>query len=99
VFSISNVTGEGLATLSAFLSHLKSREGRLLGKNCPFEFDIHERFIVAGVGMVLSGLIRSGTAVVNKPLLLGPDIHTNFKSIQIKSIHVNRSPVDQAFAG
>ena len=40
--------------------------------------------------MVLSGIIRSGVATVNKKCLLGPDLLKNFKPVVIKSIHINR---------
>ncbi len=32
----------------------------------PFEFDIHEHFLVPGVGIVVSGIIKSGTARLNQ---------------------------------
>ena len=49
--------------------------------------------------MVVSGVIKSGTATLNKPVLLGPDKWKKFKQVQIKSIHVNRVLVDQAVSG
>lgn len=36
---------------------------------------------------------------MNKACLLGPDKHKNFKSVVIKSIHVNRVLRNEAFAG
>ena len=65
----------------------------------PFEFEINENFLVEGVGLVLSGIIRAGAATVNKQCLLGPDILKNFKQVIIKSIHVNRSSSNEAYAG
>jgi GTPase len=56
----------------------------------PFEFEINENFLVEGVGLVLSGIVRSGVANLNKQCLLGPDILKNFKQVTIKSIHINR---------
>jgi selenocysteine-specific translation elongation factor len=32
--------------------------------NEPFEFDIHEHFLVKGVGIVVSGLVKGGTIKV-----------------------------------
>lgn len=33
--------------------------------NDPFEFDIHEHFMVKGVGVVVSGIVKSGKISVN----------------------------------
>ena len=63
------------------------------------EFDINENFLVSGVGIVVSGLIKSGTAKLNQTVLLGPDSTRLFKSVIIKSIHVNRVAVDEAQMG
>ena len=54
--------------------------------------------MVEGVGLVLSGIIKSGVCKLNQMCMLGPDKVKNFKSVSIKSIHVNRSPVDRAIA-
>lgn len=50
------------------------------------------------MGLVLSGIIRSGVASVNKQCLLGPDMTKNFKHVMIKSIHVNRASCEEAYA-
>ena len=65
----------------------------------PFEFEINENFLVEGVGLVVSGVVKSGVAALNKSCLLGPDKHSNFKSVVIKSIHVNRVQRNEAYAG
>lgn len=55
--------------------------------------------MVEGVGLVVSGIIKSGVVVLNKPCLLGPDKLKNFKPVSIKSIHVNRVNRHEAYAG
>ena len=65
----------------------------------PFEFEINENFVVEGVGLVLSGIVRSGVAKLNQHCLLGPDKARNFKPVVIKSIHVSRQNCDNAVAG
>ena len=47
----------------------------------------------------MSGIIKSGVVVLNKPCLLGPDKLKNFKPVSIKSIHVNRVNRHEAYAG
>lgn len=43
------------------------------GYDEPFEFDIHENFLVKGVGVVVSGLVKSGNVSVGEIVNLGPD--------------------------
>ncbi|KAM3142176.1 hypothetical protein pb186bvf_005585 [Paramecium bursaria] len=63
------------------------------------QFDIQEHFSVPGVGIVVSGLIRSGRAFLNQQVQIGPDKNKQFKVVTIKSIHVNRVQVDNAKVG
>lgn len=46
--------------------------------------------MVEGVGLVVSGVIKSGVVGLNKNCLLGPDKLKMFKNVVVKSIHVNR---------
>ena len=46
--------------------------------------------IIKGVGIVLSGVVISGTAKINQLVLLGPDKTKQFKPVLIKSIQINR---------
>lgn len=59
----------------------------------PFEFEINESFVVEGVGLILSGIVKSGVAKLNQICLMGPDKVKNFKQVSIKSIHVSRTLV------
>lgn len=52
-----------------------------------------------GVGLVVSGIIKSGACGVNKNCLIGPDKLKNFKAVTIKSLHVNRVNRTEAYAG
>ena len=101
IFKVSNVTGLGIKELLRFFNKLKNREDmKELGKSTdPVEFDVHDKFIVVGVGLVVSGLLKSGKIVVGQNLFLGPDKSNVFKMVQVKSIHFIRVPVDVAFAG
>lgn len=55
--------------------------------------------MVPGVGLVISGLVKSGTIKVNCSLLLGPDKCKNFSLVVVKSIHVSRIMCNEAYAG
>ncbi|CAD8073034.1 unnamed protein product [Paramecium sonneborni] len=102
IFQVSSVTGIGLQQLNRFISRVPNRDQ--LNKayhtvNDPFQFDIQENFNVTGVGIVVSGIMRSGKAALNQHVLLGPDKNKQFKSVTIKSIHIDRVLVDSAQVG
>ena len=102
VFIVSNVTGAGLGILKMFLSLLKdrSKQNKLIKKpSDPVIFDIHENFLVSGSGLVISGILKSGTIKIGSELLLGPDKEKLFKKIIVKGIHCMRRPVPEAVAG
>lgn len=78
-----------------FMSKLNNRDSlNTLLKNpeAPLEVDTNETFVVEGVGLVVTGIIKSGTARLNQQCYLGPDKVKGFRTVVIKSIHVNRSP-------
>lgn len=55
--------------------------------------------MVEGVGLVVAGIVKSGTAKTNMHCLLGPNKARGFRPVIIKSIHVNRSSRDEAVSG
>jgi len=102
IFQISSVSGTGVPELTNFIYKLKTRnlQNASIGSiDDPSEFDIHEKFIVTGVGIVVSGTLRAGTVKVGDTLLCGPDKFRSFRPVTIRSIHVNRVPTDVAYAG
>lgn len=102
IFPVSSVQGFGFPQLRRFLSLLKSRtvESHRFGKATDdIQFDIHDQFVVNGVGLVVSGLMKSGHAKVGQQLYLGPDKQHTYRHVSIKSIHFNRVPVDLALPG
>jgi elongation factor 1-alpha len=99
IFLVSNVTGEGLDLLKRFLNMIPPRinwSERLGGKFLSY---VDEKFNVSGVGLVLSGLIESGSISVGQKVLLGPFEDGSFRAVRVKSIHVNRVNVERANAG
>lgn len=102
IFQVSSVSGSGLPQLIRFISKVPNRDQinkAYLTINDPFQYDIQENFQVPGVGIVVSGLVRSGKAVINQHALLGPDKTKVFKNVVIKSIHINRVSVEMAQVG
>lgn len=99
VFLVSNVTGEGLDLLKSFINMLPPRiewSERQGGKLLCY---IDEKFDVTGVGLVVSGLIESGSITSGARVLLGPFDDGSFRTVRVRSIHVNRVPVERAVAG
>ncbi len=102
IFSISNVTEEGLPQLKTFISLLQSRvNANPLFKTVkdPVEFLIDDIFNVTGVGVVVAGTMLAGEVVPNQVLLLGPDDAGEFAPVIIRSIHFKREFVDKVVAG
>ena len=96
------MTGDGVPPLIKFISLLQNRDDQnqlLQSPDDPVQFDINENFMVSGVGLVISGLVKAGTIKAGIQLLLGPDKSNQYKPISIKSIHVNRVHADEAVAG
>jgi GTPase len=68
IFTISNVTGEGLPKLKEFLSMLQSRiwiSGHFKPASEPIEFLIDGVYHVTGVGIVVAGTLKAGTVTPN----------------------------------
>jgi GTPase len=102
IFSLSNVTEEGLPNLKKFLSLLTSRVTRnplFHTPQDPVEFLIDDIFNVSGVGVVVAGTMLSGEVAVNQALLMGPDDTGEFSPVIIRSIHYKRALVETATAG
>jgi GTPase len=102
IFSISNVTGEGIPKLKEFMSLLTSRirtSGQFGLATDPVEFFIDGFYQVTGVGIVVAGTLLSGTVRPGATLLLGPNKQGSFGPVQIKGIHHKRVAVEEAVAG
>ncbi len=99
IFQVSNVTGEGLDLLRAFLNLLPPRLRWEEKRRGRFKLYIDEKFNVPGVGTVVSGLVVSGELRVGERVYLGPWGDGDFRLVKVKSIHVNRVSVDRVSAG
>jgi GTPase len=102
IFTVSNVTGMGIANLKRFMSMLTSRiylTGKFRPPSEPVEFLIDGFYMVTGVGGVIAGTLTSGTVKNGDILLLGPDNTGNFKEVIIRGIHYKRLSVDEVVSG
>ncbi|CZR65022.1 probable GTP-binding protein 1; G-protein 1 [Phialocephala subalpina] len=97
IFQVSNVTGESLDLVRAFLNILP-HHGHY-DAQAPFEFHVNDTFSVPFVGTVVSGIIKSGVIHAGDTVLIGPDSLGQFTTTNIRSIERKRIQVPAASAG
>lgn len=91
IFQVSNVTGEGLPILRAFLNAIRAPGARgRYDPAKPVEFTITDLFSVPGVGTVVSGTLLSGVISAGDTVVIGPDSTGNFMTTQVKSVQRKR---------
>lgn len=91
VFLISNINGYNLENLKNFIYKLNSNLQTNNLKSLEIsntKFIIDDIFKIKGVGIVLSGYVKSGELLIGDQLYLGP-FQGRFKLVTIKSIHDN----------
>jgi len=101
VFQLSNVTGQGLDLLRMFLNLLPSSESdtNKFAADQPLEYSVTEIWSVPYVGTVVDGILNSGSIKLGDAVLLGPDANGNYQTTVIKGIQRKRAPVNSAEAG
>jgi len=99
IICVSNVTGENMDLLRAFLNLAPSthRWGELV--NAPLQIDVDYDWTITGVGTVVSGTVVSGTVDTHAPLVIGPDSLGNFIPLTIRNIRTRTGDTDHAQAG
>ena len=73
LFPISNVTGAGIEAIKSFLATLNKIIDYSQEEYKPVNFLINRTYHVQGIGLVLSGIMKSGTVRKNDILYLGPN--------------------------
>ncbi|TDL22667.1 P-loop containing nucleoside triphosphate hydrolase protein [Rickenella mellea] len=101
IFQVSNVTGEGLDYVRTFLNLLPSSEAddEKFAADQPFEYSITEVWSVPYVGTVVNGIVNSGHIKSGDAILIGPDSTGAWTGTVVKSIQRKRAPVLTADAG
>lgn len=99
IFPISNVTGEGLSSLKYYINNIPPIKPDMEIINGPTNLIIDKIYQKHGIGLVVSGVLKSGRIKKGDIKLLGP-FHNQFHKIVIKSIHNNfREFIDEVYAG
>lgn len=88
IFQVSSVTGEGLSILKKFINNLQSMVDykKLYQEDASFIID--SKYMIKGVGLVVSGIVSKGILRKGDVLELGP-YGNKFYKVMIRSIHNN----------
>ena len=97
IFQVSNVTGESLDLVRTFLNILPHHGN--YDAEASFEFHVNDTFSVPFVGTVVSGVVKSGVIHAGDAVLIGPDSLGQFTTTHIRSIERKRIPVPVCSAG
>jgi elongation factor 1-alpha len=99
LFSISNVSGSGVDNMKKFIHSLPELNDYNDRYDKSTNFIIDRKYIVSGIGLVISGVLKYGTIKKGDVLYLGP-IDNKYIKVIIRSIHNNfRENIDQLYAG
>ena len=99
IFLVSNLNGEGLDLLKKFFNLFPPKTDWAEKSKEEFVCYIDEKFNVTGVGLVVAGLIENGSIRAGEYALLGPFDDGSFRPVRVKSIELNRVPVERSDAG
>jgi GTPase len=89
IISISNKTGTNIDNLNQLLYHLPHRE-KWLSTNTDMNGSIYYidgKFMVSGIGLVVSGTNKGAAINIRQKLYLGPFGNNEFKEVIVRSIH------------
>ena len=94
VFPVSGATGAGIATLRAHLAQAQQALARR-AQGGNFRLAVDRSFTLAGIGLVATGAVLSGSVAIGDSLLLSPA----GLAARVRAIHVHDEAVTQAAAG
>lgn len=88
IFQVSSVHGNGIDTLKKYIDDLQCYQNYDYLKKQDSNFVIESTFMIKGIGLVVSGIVRSGIIKKGDTLHIGPFGNT-FHNVLVKSIHNN----------
>jgi GTPase len=99
LFKLSNVTGKGLDTFRDYLFLQQPSINWESKRQKDSIYWIDNVYLVKGIGIVISGTLKTGEIKINDKMLLGP-VEGKFIEVQVKSIHNNfREEISMITAG
>lgn len=99
LFTVSNVTGQGLDLFKEFLYRLPKRIDYTPFAENPCELSIIEGFSVKGIGSVAHCFVTKGTIRVGDQVWVGPDSTGDYKLSKVRTMQYKRLPVDFVLPG
>ncbi len=99
IFCISNVTGKNVFMLEKFLNLLPYHSFHSKNILNDLEFQIDEIFYIPHVGSVVGGLVLNGTIKVGEVYQIGPFTGGIAIPVEIKTIHRQRSVINELLSG
>jgi len=99
IFQVSSVHGNGIDTLKKYIDDLQCYQNYDFLKKQDANFVIESTFMIKGIGLVVSGIVRSGIIKKGDTLHIGPFGNT-FHNVLVKTIHNNfQESIPQLEAG
>jgi GTPase len=99
IIQISNVSNFNLDLLKSFLNFLPLRNEFNKFINGPTELIIDNTYSVVGHSTIVSCMIKSGIVRVNDNLLIGPYHDSTYKTVKVRTLHINYKDIKEASAG
>jgi GTPase len=96
IFSISNVTGEGIDHLKSFFNLFNKPQVK--SNNTHVQYHVDATWSVPGVGLVIGGHLVNGKINVNDKLWLGPN-NNEYTPVVVRSIHCKRVALQTVSSG
>jgi len=97
VFPVSNVSGAGIDIVREFLNTLKKNSDYDTFVDKDVNFQVSRTYHVQGIGLVISGIMKSGTVRKGDVLYLGPNANGYLRDNDSNTI--TATPIDYGTAG
>jgi len=99
IIQISNVTNHNLDLVKTLLNLLPTRNTFSQNADKPVELIIDNTYSVPGHSTIVSGMLKSGTIKVNDNLVIGTYSDSTYKSVKVRSIHLNYRDLKESISG
>ncbi|HZP92037.1 MAG TPA: selenocysteine-specific translation elongation factor [Burkholderiales bacterium] len=94
VFCVSNVTGEGIPALRAYLAEQSALSARR-GADGRFRLAVDRCFTLTGAGTIVTGTVHSGAVRVGDSVMVSP----SGIAVRVRGIHAQDRPAESGRAG
>ena len=99
IIQISNVTNHNLDLVKSLLNLLPIRNTFNQNIDKPVELIIDNTYSVPGHSTIVSGMLKSGTIKVNDNLVIGPFADSTYRTVKVRSIHLNFRDLKESTSG